>query len=319
MIRKLRFLDQKPETADFRQDVVAGLRSSPKRIPPKFFYNAEGSALFERITQLEEYYLTRTELSIIEENRMKLARTVGENATLVEFGGGNLSKARLFLDLPVRISNYVAVDISSNFLHSSAEKLSSDYPDLNVTAICADFMKGFEIPEIEAREKTTGLFLGSSIGNFERDRATMFVRECSQFLSSGDKMIIGVDNRKEKWIIESAYNDVEGVTAEFNSNLLKRINDELGGDFSLADFKHNAFYDEIAGRIEMHLVSMRDCDYSIGSEYFHFRKGESIHTENSYKYSEEEFRSIASGGNFSVSDILQDSRKYYSLYILERN
>ncbi len=318
MIQNLKLFDQNPERIDFRNEVIRGLRSSPKRIPPKFFYDSSGSGLFEDITGLNEYYLTRSELSIIRDYSSRLSEIIGNDAMLVEFGGGNLSKARLFLDLASGISYYVAVDISRDFLYGCAEELSGDYPDVNVVAICADFMKKLEFPVLEHEGKTVGLFLGSSIGNFEPESAIRFVKGCSELLSSGDNLIIGVDNKKDPAIIEKAYNDSSGITARFNLNLLNRINSELGGNFDTSNFMHRAFYNRSLGRIEMHLVAREPAEYSIGAEKFSFRQGESIHTENSYKYSSEDFSRIASQGRFTIAETLQDPAKYYSLYVLEK-
>lgn len=318
MIHNLQLFDLGDEILDFRHEVVRGLRASPKNIPPKFFYDEGGSNLFEKITKLKEYYLTRMELAIINNYSNELAGIIGNNAMLVEFGCGNMSKARLFLKLARNVAYYVAVDISKDFLYSSAEALSSEFPDISVVAICADFMKGLRFPEIDHEGKRVALFLGSSIGNFEPPQALKFVKECSSFLSSGDNLIIGVDNKKNRKVIEDAYNDSKGITAEFNLNLLKRVNTELGGNFDLSNFMHRAFYNEPLGRIEMHLIARKASEYSLGSDNFTFRQGESIHTENSYKYSADEFSEIASEGKFSVSRILQDPWKYYSIYVLER-
>lgn len=318
MTENLQLYDFEPGEKGFENEVLIGLKSNPKSIPPKFFYDSRGSQLFEEITALEEYYLTRCELNIIERERETLSGIIGDNAMLVEFGCGNMSKARHFIDLSRSLTHYVAVDISRKFLYDSAEGLSSEYPRINVVAICADFMENMAVPDIRHSGKTVALFLGSSIGNFEPEKALSFVRNCSANLKKGDLLIIGVDNRKSRAVIERAYNDGAGVTAEFNLNLLRRVNSELSGNFDLENFSHRAFYDEENGRIEMHLVAKRDATYEIGKHRIHFSPGETIHTENSYKYSAEQVSEIAGNCGFNVIRRFQDADRYYSLYVMQR-
>ncbi len=318
MTDRLELLDMQPEEISFEREVLKGLTATPKRIPPKFFYDADGSKLFEQITQLEEYYLTRTELSIIRERSSELSRAIGRNALLVEFGGGNLSKARLFLDICRDLSYYVAIDISRNFLYRCAEDLSRDYPSVRIVAICADFMKQVSIPKLDYSGRKAALFLGSSIGNFEPEDSARFFRNCSQSLDPGDILILGADNKKDRKVIEGAYNDSSGITAMFNMNLLNRINRELDGNIDLSNFSHRAIYDENIGRIEMHLVAREDAEYVVRDTVIKFSAGESIHTENSYKYSHGQVSEIASGAGFRMKEVYEDGKKLFSLYVLEK-
>jgi L-histidine N-alpha-methyltransferase len=302
-----------PEVESFKQDVVTGLSARPKSMSAKHFYDTEGSRLFESIMKLPEYYPTRSEMSVLREHAAAIADLIPEGAALVEFGSGSNAKIRLLLQATPKLSAYVPVDISAEYLEEQAEELRRDFPDLDILPVAADFTKRFELPvKIRSRPRA-GFFPGSTIGNFEPLAAVSFLRNAARILGRGAVMIIGVDLVKDKVTLNAAYNDAEGITAAFNLNLLSRINRELGADFDLNQFAHRAFYEPKRQRIEMHLVSLKRQKVAIDGKIFEFKNGETIHTENSYKYTPEGFAALArqagwlerslwtdSGGNFSV-------------------
>ena len=309
--------DLKPRVVDFRASVLKGLGSRRKYVPPKFFYDHNGSVLFEKITSLEEYYLTRSEMSIISDHGHELKHIAGRKSCLMEFGGGNLSKGRIFINL-LSPEIYVPIDISKEFLCKSAMSLASELPDLTVWAVCADFMQSVEVPGLSGEMRKTGLFLGSSLGNFEPDESRRFFMKCSGMFQRGDSMVIGVDRKKDKKILERAYNDSQGITAQFNLNLLHRINGNLDGNLDPDNFYHKAFYNEAKGRIEMHLVCRNEATYTVAGSEFHFSEGESIHTENSYKFSREDMEKLIDHTGFEIADVMESRDGYFSLYILRR-
>ena len=301
------------EENSFLQDVLTGLSSRPKWMAAKHFYDAEGSKLFERIMQLPEYYPTRSEMQTLRENAGAIASLVPEGAALVEFGSGSNAKIRLLLEAAPQIAAYVPVDISAEYLEGQAQELRRDFPKLKIFPVAADFTKRFDLPAKVRAMPRVGFFPGSTIGNFEPLAAVSFLRNAARILGENASLVIGVDLVKDEKILHAAYNDAEGVTAAFNLNLLARINREADADFDLASFEHRAFFNTKRERIEMHLVSRKSQTVTVGGEPFEFEPGETIHTENSYKYTRDGFKNLArqagwiehalwtdSAGNFSV-------------------
>jgi len=316
---RIQFHDCHPHLSSFRDEVLAGLAKPQKAIPPKFFYDKRGSELFERITGLEEYYPTRAEMEILEQRSGEIAGRMGEDSLLIEFGSGSSRKIRLLLDALQGRNTYIAIDISKDHLIESAETLSREYPELEVSAVCADYTQRFPLPQ--ANRKNGGrkavFFPGSTIGNFTREQAEEFLKTTAELLRPEGDLLIGVDLKKDPATLNAAYNDAEGVTAAFNLNLLERINSELNGDFDLSSFEHRAFYNEAEGRVEIYLVSRKRQTARVDSARFEFQRGEAIHTENSYKYSISEFRELASRLGFEPVRAWTDSHDLFSLHYLE--
>jgi dimethylhistidine N-methyltransferase len=308
------------ESADaassFARDVIAGLTARPKRLPPKYFYDETGARLFEQITALPEYYLTRCELEILRERARDIARFFPAPSALVEFGSGSSKKMRILLAAAPAIAAYAPVDISSEMLIQEANELRRDYPRLAVLPVEADFTKPFALPAATAGMAHTGFFPGSTIGNFEPDEARAFLRHAGRMLGSGAALIIGVDLVKDASILHAAYNDEAGLTAKFNLNLLARINRELGGNFDLASFEHRAFYNSECHRIEMHLVSKKLQRVSVAGRDIEFRAGETIHTENSYKYTLEHFTALARSAGWASIAVWTDAGTNFSIHAL---
>lgn len=304
------------------REILEGLRGTQKTLPSKYFYDEEGSRLFERITRLEEYYPTRTELGILEERLPEIARRIGENAILIELGSGSSRKTRMLLDELPELAGYVPVDISGEYLAKVTEILDREYPDLMILPVSADYTRPMELPELRKGGcRYVFFYPGSTIGNFEPPQARDFMQSLSRVLKPGEGMLIGVDlqpgPKKPKSVIEAAYDDREGVTAAFNKNILVRINRELQGDFDPEAFDHRAFYNSEENRMEMHLVSRKDQRVTVAGETFVLRKGETIHTENSYKYSLEGFAALVRPW-FETEQVWTDRRDYFSVHYLKR-
>ncbi len=303
------------QTSAFARDAVEDLSQAPKRLSPKYFYDATGSELFEAITRLPEYYPTRTELSILKDRAGEIAGFVPEGAALVEFGAGATTKVRLLLQ-PCALGAYVPVDISGEFVKAQADGLRRDFPSLAVHPVAADFTAHFRLPDAIAGMPKVGFFPGSTIGNFEPHEACRFLRSAAQILGGGARMIIGVDLEKDERVLYDAYNDAAGITARFNLNVLVRINRELGGNFDLSAFTHRAIYNRERHRIEMHLIAKKAQAVRFLGTSFSFRSGESIHTENSYKYSIERFAALARGSGWKVCESWTDDAKMFSVHAL---
>jgi dimethylhistidine N-methyltransferase len=284
---------------EFAADVIAGLTAKPKRLPPKYFYDLVGSGLFDRITQLPEYYPTRSELSLLDKHAAEMVALFPPGAALIEFGGGSSRKARILLRAAAGIETYVPIDISGDFLQEDATRLRRDFPHLAIHPVVADFTALAAPPAEIATKPRAGFFPGSTIGNFEPHEAAAFLRRAGRILGAGSVFVVGVDLIKAPDILYRAYNDAEGVTAKFNLNLLARINRELGADFERAAFEHHAFYNAERSRIEMHLASTKRQKVRIAGLTIDFRAGETIHTENSYKYSIDSFQALAHGSGWS--------------------
>ena len=303
--------------SEFYKDVINGLRRGQKHLPSKYFYDEKGSDLFEQICGLVEYYPTSSEVSIMEHEINDITDAIGNHVQLIELGSGSSMKTRLLLEHCRDLAMYVPVDISGDFLKEIAKKLQADYPDLNIRPVAADYTSPFDIPESDAIKKRVVYFPGSTIGNFTRHRASAFLKTVGDNLSRGDGLLIGVDLKKDVGILEAAYNDSKGITAKFNKNILGRINRELDADFDLDRFQHRAFYNAKKGRIEMHLESLSDQTVRINGTPISFDKGETIHTENSHKYTIEEFEEIA-GDSFKRQETWTDDRDYFSVHYFER-
>jgi L-histidine N-alpha-methyltransferase len=304
-------------TADaFAADVLAGLAAKPKRLPPKYFYDLTGSALFERITQLPEYYPTRSEIAILQAHAPAIASMFPAGCALIEFGSGSSRKARILLGAAASVDAYVPVDISGDFLQQDLVQLKRDFPRLDVHPLVEDFTKPFAIPPELAPLPRVGFFPGSTIGNFEPEEASGFLRHIGGVLGPGALLAVGIDLVKDEATLNRAYNDAEGVTAKFNLNLLSRINRELAGDFKLSAFAHQAFFNRGKSRIEMHLVSTARQTVRIDGAVFDFAAGETIHTENSYKYTVESFRALARGAGWSPAKVFSDG--WFAVHALRR-
>lgn len=300
----------------FASDVLQGLSAHPKGLPPKYFYDHAGSELFERITELPEYYPTRCELRILRERSSEIARLFPQGAALIEFGSGSSKKVRLLLQAAPQLASYVPVDISAEFLQQEATRLRRDFP-IAVAPVAADFTAPFDLPPSARLSPRCGFFPGSTIGNFEPHQACEFLRHAGQVLGRDAILIVGVDLEKDAEILRRAYNDRQGVTAAFNLNLLKRINHELGADFDLNKFEHHAFYNSARHRIEMHLASKCRQRVRVCGEMIEFRGGETIHTENSYKYSIASFAALARGSGWAPVEVWTDPDACFSVHALK--
>lgn len=305
------------EDDDFCRALLAGLAATPKQVSCKFFYDAEGSALFDRICTLPEYYPTRVELALLERHAHELAGLIGPDVELVEFGAGSGRKVRWLLDALCRPQAYVPVDISGEHLQQAASRLRADYPRLRIQPVVADYTHPFDLPaNVSGARRRVGFFPGSTIGNFAPEEAAGFLGMAAALLDGGG-LLIGVDLLKDPALLHAAYNDSQGVTAAFNKNLLARANRELGADFAEDGFAHYAFYQPLARRVEMHLVSLAAQQVRIAGREFRFSPGETLHTENSYKYTVEEFRSLAEQAGFVSRRYWTDAAHLFSLHWLE--
>jgi dimethylhistidine N-methyltransferase len=304
---------------DFRAQVIHGLSQSRKELPCKFFYDQQGSKLFDQICELDEYYLTRTELQILRRHVREMAATLGPRCRFVEYGSGSSLKTRLLLDELSEPVSYVPLDISREHLHESARRLSGNYPKLKILPVCADYTRPFEIPDGDGALRTVIYFPGSTIGNFEPHDARDFLREAATRCGQAGGLLIGVDLKKDPAVLHRAYNDAAGVTAQFNLNILTRINRELAGEFALDRFAHYAFYNPRLGRIEMHLVSQSAQRIRAAGHEFYFDEGETIFTESSFKYTLGQFESLAAAGGWTVRHVWTDDRRLFSVQYLTVN
>jgi dimethylhistidine N-methyltransferase len=315
VLHKLESFVETGEGADeeFRAAVLRGLARRPKALEPKFFYDARGSQLFDAITALEEYYPTRAETAALESHAAEIAAFVGGGASLVEFGSGSSVKTRLLLENLAGLHCYVPIDISGEHLQAAAGRLAADYA-LPVIPVHADYTSAFTLPAAVPAAGRVGFFPGSTIGNFDPPAAVAFLQRARDLLGPGARFIVGADLQKDEGRLVAAYDDAQGVTAAFNLNLLRRINRELDGDFDLAAFRHEARYDSDLGRIEMHLVSLADQQVTVAGRRFDFSTGESIHTENSYKYTLESFAVLARQGGWRSEAQWLDPEGLFSLH-----
>lgn len=311
------FYDHAPQEESFRDAVLEGLGRPRKAIPCRFLYDARGSALFDEICRVPEYYPTRTELRILEDRAGAIAGLVGPHCQLIEFGSGSSIKVRTLLDALEAPDAYVPVDISRDHLRRAADDLAADFPDLDVIAICADYHRPFDLPARPSRGRRVGFFPGSTIGNFEPDEAVDFLAMCVELLGDDGAMLVGIDLKKDAAILNAAYDDAAGVTARFSLNLLARANRELGADFDIARFAHDAHYEESAGRVEIYVRSLVQQKVTVAGRRFHLAEGERIHTEYSYKYTIAEFRDLARAAGFRPTASWTDAADLFSVHYLE--
>lgn len=305
--------------SEFARDLLAGLARTPRSVSPKYFYDAAGSALFDRICDLPEYYPTRTELRILKERGPEIAEQIGADAELVEFGAGSLTKVRLLFDafdVERAPKRYLPIDISGEHLESAADRLRADYPQMTVQPIVADYTMPLVLPATGVGlGQRVGFFPGSTIGNFQPEEALSFLQLAARLLRGGG-MLVGVDLVKDPSVLHAAYNDAQGVTAAFNLNLLRRANRELDGNFDLDAFAHYAFYDPVLQRIEMHLLSRKKQQVQVAGDRFTFAEGETIHTESSHKFTVEGFRSLATRAGFRPGPVWTDEDRLFSVHWL---
>lgn len=307
-------LDEAPATESFRDAVLRGLRRPQKRIPSKFLYDARGSELFDRICELDEYYLTRTEMSIMRQHVDAMAEAIGPRARIVEYGSGSSVKTRILLDHLDDPASYVPVDISRDHLLEAADALAEDYPAIPIQPVCADYTTAFELPESPLPvARTVAYYPGSTIGNFRRDEARTFLQQVANTVGRGGGLLIGIDLKKDVDVLKAAYDDSEGVTAAFNKNLLRRMNRELDATFDPDTFEHQVVWNAERGCIESHLRSMDAQTVCVAGESFDFDAGETIHTEDSHKYTLDGFAGLAEDADFRVDTVWTDDRSYFSV------
>ncbi len=307
--------DHEPTTDSFKEDVLAGLIQTPKRIPSKFFYDERGSQLFEEITKLDEYYLTRTEISILQRYLPEIASLVGPDALVIEFGTGAGLKTNMLLAALDRPAAYVPIDISREQLLDASLELVEAFPELEVWPVCADYTESFSLPKPNSRTAQTVVFFpGSTVGNFTPDEAVGFLRSVVASVGTGVNLLIGFDRRKETATLEAAYDDRRGVTAAFNLNLISRINREFNATLSADKFRHHAFFNTLESRIEMHLVSIVGQSIQLEDTEIRLSEGEHIVTEYSYKYSREAFAAIIEASGFELVQRWSDSREYFDVW-----
>ena len=308
-----------PETADreeFRNAVLEGLSRRPRAVPARFLYDARGSALFDAISELPEYYLTRTETQILADRAQDIAQLAGPRCALVEFGSGSSVKSRLLLDAVSDLAVYAPIDISRQHLDQSAAQLRRDYPKLRIEPVCGDYMSLRTLPAIARKSRRLGFFPGSTIGNLEPVEATAFLCGARRLLGDKGLLIVGVDLRKDERQLHDAYNDSAGVTAAFTLNLLRRMNRELDATFDLSGFAHEAIYNPGEGRIEIYFRSLRDQSVRVGGRSFAFASGERVHTEYSYKYDIAGIEELARSGSFTVGEVWTDKDRRFAVACL---
>jgi L-histidine N-alpha-methyltransferase len=305
---------------DELDELIDGLRQPEKMISPKYFYDERGSQLFEEITRLPEYYPTETELGIMRDNIGEIAQLVGKQASLIEYGSGSSLKTRVLLEHLDELAAYVPVDISEDHLLESASQIRREFPGLDVLPVVADFTQPFQLPSPKVMPvRNIVYFPGSTIGNFTHDAAHELLRVMHEEAGAGGALLIGVDLQKDPAIIERAYNDSAGVTAEFNRNMLRHLNREFGADFDLEAFAHSARYNEEEGRIEIRLVSEQDQEFTLGDVSFSIDRDEAILTEYSHKYTPEGFAAMAEAAGFSVERVWMDAGRLFSVQYLVRD
>lgn len=314
------FHDLHPDAGSFLDEVIAGLTRPRKALAPKYFYDERGCALFEAICETPEYYLTRAETALMRQQAGAMARRLGPRCTVIEFGSGSGRKTRILIEALEALEPvaYVAVDIARDQLRATAAEFARDFPQLDVVAVCADYARPVALPDLEttgARRRVV-YFPGSTIGNFTPEDAAGFLGNVRELVGPGGGLLVGVDLKKSPARLNAAYNDKDGVTAAFNLNLLRRINRELGADFDLAAFRHQAFYNEPLGRVEMHLLSLKDQQVTIRGRAIPFSGGETIHTENSCKYTIPGFQALARECGFEPVECWTDAERLFGVHYL---
>lgn len=309
----IQLYNYKPELESFKDAVLMGLSLADKRIPPKFFYDTAGSELFEAILQQPEYYIPNTEKALLMQHADELAYLIRPKSVIIEPGSGSCEKIQLLLDSIIPAA-YVPMDISSEFLLKSSLKIYQKFPWLDIYPTCVDFTQTLIVPDAVPPGRRTVFIPGSSLGNFHPHEVCQFLLKIYDVIGKDGGLLVGVDRKKDPALLNAAYNDAAGVTAEFNMNLLKRINNELDGNFNMDKFNHLAYYNPFKARVEMHLVSQETQFVQVAGQEFRFSKDESIHTENSYKYSPEEFISLACASGFNHRQTWADNEDLFSLY-----
>ncbi|MEM1433271.1 MAG: L-histidine N(alpha)-methyltransferase [Pseudomonadota bacterium] len=309
-------LDLQPALGLMREEVLAGLEAPVKVLSPKYFYDAAGSALFEQITELPEYYLTRTEIGLFDAHSSAIAAAIGRGSCVVEYGSGSNLKIRKLLEAAAPAA-YVPVDISREHLEANARALQADFPDLDLYPICTDITTPFELPAAVAALTKIGFFPGSSIGNFEPRAAVRLLATIRATLGAGQFLLLGVDRKKDPAVLEAAYDDAAGITAAFNRNILRHLNEALDGNFDPDAFRHVAAYDAAAGCVQMFLEATAAQDVVLAGQRIRFAAGERIHTENSFKYHPTEFEQLAGQAGFAVNQFWTDADALYGLFLLK--
>ena len=306
------FFEQPAQIEDIHAQLLQGFSQAQKSVSPKFFYDERGSELFTSITRTKDYYPTRTEIALLKTYGLEMAECIGENATLIEYGSGSSEKIRILLET-LRPKKYLPMDISRDYLAQAANTIANDYPWLEVLATCVDYSREFEIP-VPLEGNVAGFFPGSSIGNFNPATALTFLKRVRRQVGHQGGLLIGVDLKKDVDILNRAYNDSEGITAAFNLNVLNHINELYEGDFDLSKFSHKAAYNEALGCIQMFIVSQCDQLVQIAGESFSLAEGEEIHTENSFKYSEKEFRQLCREAGFASDRFWTDEQQWFGVF-----
>ena len=306
-------IDLKPRLSDFKKDVINGLLSENKWISPKFFYDRTGSELFEEITKLDEYYPTRAELEILKDKASEIGEVIGKDVSLTELGSGNGKKSVLLAKCLTNPREVILVDISMDALKDALRRFGMECPNIPAKAVCADYTAIDIMSSIKMAGRKAIVFLGSTIGNMEPPEQQSFIAGCRKVLREGETFTMSADLKKDPDVIERAYNDSKGITSMFNLNLIARINREFGINIPSDAFRHHAFYNSKEGRVEMHLISTRDQSYNIGGFTIRFREGESIHTENSYKFSTSDLEGMLTEAGFNETHVWKDSKDLYAL------
>ena len=306
-----------------KEDVLKGLSQPQKSLPPKYFYDRRGSELFEKICELDVYYPFRCEMEILGKRAAEIAALLEDRCNLIEFGSGSSTKTKLILDHLSDDCTYTPVEVSGEFLEEVTCRLKGEYPRLKTVPICGDFTQPLQwLNQLPRGTRASAVFFpGSTLGNFDPPAAKKILRSMRRIVGAGGRAVIGIDLMKDAAVMEIAYNDPQGVTAEFNLNLLSRINRELSNElktpFSLSQFRHYAFFNSVMSRIEMHLISEKSTWIELAGQKIHFEPGESIHTENSYKYDQKTFEAAAKDAGFSVERRWTDAKGYFAVYLLQ--
>ena len=319
LMRNLNFINYAKDTNEDLSEILIGLQNEEqKKINSKFFYDDKGSRLFDKITKSSDYYPTKKELEIFEKKYQEIKTYLPSNSVVIEFGSGSNKKISKLLSIIEKPEEYISIDISKEFLLKNAKELATNFPNIKITAVCADFGDTYNLSKVVKDKKSKiGFFPGSTIGNFCPNDAKDLLIKFSKILGSDNYLIIGVDLKKDEKILEKAYNDSEGITALFNKNILDGINKTCGTLFDTKNFDHRAFFNKNKSRIEMHLVSKTEQTVEILNEKITFKQGESIHTENSYKYSVNSFKDLAESASFEIKKVLTDQNSFFGVFFLK--
>ncbi len=314
---KVVFKNEHPDLSHCREEILAGLQTTQKTVNPKWFYDEYGSQLFDQITRLPEYYPTRTEVAILKKNCEQISARCGHGCLFIEPGSGSSEKVRILLDT-LQPAAYVPMDISAEFLQSAALELGDEYPWLDIYAVCVDFNHGWSFLDDLPAGKRVVFYPGSTIGNLEPDLATEFLIRVRDMMGENGGALVGVDTHKCSDRLNAAYNDSQGVTAEFNLNVLRRLNELMDAEFEEDSFRHHAFYNAEARRIEMHLVSEREQSVRCNGATVEFALGETLHTESSYKYTPQSFAALVEAAGLKLAQSWMDADELFSVHYLER-